>query len=335
MYGLIIIWFLIFLPCLLFGQEKKGIKFLDVEASSIDKIILIDHYNDNYERIWGRKYEIILNSDTIKLYQTEEYYKSYQFIPDSLNFNKMHILQEKGIDSIKMNGMLAEINRENENRIKYRRRIDSMYWGTSTMLKNWKGKNYRKVITKPEIDYLFSEINIKNNGPFRYLQNEGVDSLWLSENSNRLYNLWFQENKKSKAFRQTYVKYNLENFKQFKECYMLCLLQRNMNNYPCFEVQIISNNNDTTFLKSQGQEFFQIPWNMNEQYKSYNANLAIALGKLLPNEDHFSSEKRLNPKYSDLEKEIINYIDFKSTSIDEKKWKKIAKTERKTAENTR
>lgn len=326
MKQLINIWLFFLFPFLLFGQEGKGkIEFLEVDYSSLSKIILIDHYNDNYERTWGRIYEIEILSGSISLSQTEEYYKSFQFNPDSINYNRMELLQEKEVDSSMTVRMLAEINKANERKIKFQHRRDPLVWGTSKILDNWKGKKHIKYIEKPEIDTLLTQINATHTSPLGYLKLNGIDSTWLSNNSERLYDTWFVANSKSKVYIQTFVKDVLADFEKFKGMYFSYLLQRNMSTYPYFEIQLVSKSSDTIRIYSEGQNLFQIPWNINGNYKSYNPNLAIEIAKLLPDEEYFSGKSRLNPSWNDVEEGIVRQIDFKSIFIDRKKWRKIAK----------
>lgn len=240
----------------------------------------------------------------------------------------MGLLHKQGVDSLEALKMLEEINKENERKTKFQNRIDSLFWGTSKMPDNWTGRRFRNNITKGDVEYLFEQVNARHNAPFRYLKKEGIDSLWLITNSERLYALWYKENRKSKKYTQAFVKDNLNDIKKFRSMFISYLMQTNMSSYPHFEMQLISNV-DTTFIYSKGQNLFQIPWDMNEKYKTYNPVLAIAIANLLPNEDYFSSKSRLNPTWSEVEEGIIRQIDFKSSFIDKKKWKKISKMERK------
>ncbi|MPQ48993.1 hypothetical protein GCQ56_18505 [Marinifilum sp. N1E240] len=324
------------LPLFLYSQENKStINFLKIEYSDLSKIILTDHYNDNFERTWGRVYEIEFSKDSILLFQTREYYYPYQFVTSSLDSLKMFLLSEHEIDSTEIEKIISEVNKRNTKRSIMQCYIDSTYWGSTNMLENWSEKRFIKNISKVEIEKLLNQINARHNSPFKYLKVNGIDSIWLKKNSERLIDMLSNGSKKQKPYWTAFYKDLFTDYDNFKWKYAFSLLRRNMDSYPYFEMQMVTRSSDTICINSEGQDLYQIPWTMNGEYKTYNPLLPISISNLIPEEECCSSKNRLNPSWSEIETNIIDWIKFKNYKIDKKKWRKIASEKRNNCKKIR
>ena len=319
-------------PMFLLGQRNDSIpNFLEIDFSELSKIVLIDHYNDNYERIWGRIYEIEFKEDSISLYQTKEYYEPYQFKLSSFDLEKILLLEETQLDSTEIKSLLSEANQRNTKRSSFQRYIDSTYWGSVNMLDNWSERRFIKNISKNEIEKLLIQVNAKHNSPFKYLEINKIDSIWLQKNSERLIDKLSGGNDNRKPYWKEFYKDLFTDYDNFKWKYVFSLLRGNMDTYPYFEMQLHTNSKDTIFINSEGQDLYQIPWNMNGDHKIHNPLLPISISNLLPVEECCSGKNRLNPSWSEVEENLIDWLRFRNYKIDKRKWKKIARENRKKA----
>ena len=67
------------------------------------------------------------------------------------------------------------------------------------------------------------------------------------------------------------------------------------DDYPRLEIRVTNDNGTTLFATSEAQQVFMLPWKITkngQEAKSYNANIARAVGALLP--DKFANKERLS-----------------------------------------
>ncbi|SNY94884.1 hypothetical protein [Flagellimonas pacifica] len=297
------IWCLLVLPLLGNSQTPKQ-PIPKIEIDSIKKIIILDAYNDNYERVWGRRYVIEFHTNMFRLYQLEEYYKNYEFDVDEIEFDSLKILKSKEISKSKAKKMTAQINERNKKRSMIKEKMDSIAWGTSKRPENWNGKRDLGQIDKKAIQVFLSTLNSKSLSPYGYLNTKGIDSIWLKKNVDRLYEKWNRMFPNAKNSSKNNVFFALKDFKLFKKTFFSTLLSRNFTTYPYMEIIIVKKSPDSIKVTSRGQNFFQVPFEINS-IKTYNPELAISISKLIPNEKFYSVNKRLNPTWEKIEEQIL------------------------------
>ena len=297
--------FIIYLVLPFFGNAQKSKNPIPkIEIDSVEKITIIDAYNDNYERVWGRKYVIEFHNTEFRRYQLEEYYKNYEFDFDELELDSMKILKSNGISKSKARKMTREINERNKRRVLLKQKVDSIAWGTSKRPENWTGKRDRGKIDMATVREFFSILNPKSLSPYPYLKGNGIDSIWLKKNEARLYEKWKEMFPEANNQTKREISLALKDFKLFKKTFFSILLSRNFTTYPYMEVVIEKKNQDSVLLTSRGQGFFQLPFEVNSR-KLYNPEIAISISKLVPDEKFYSVSKRLNPKWEKIEKAIL------------------------------
>ena len=275
-----------------------------IEIDSVEKITILDAYNDNYERVWGRKYVIEFHDAELRRYQLEEYYKNYEFDFDELDYDSMEIVKSKGISKSKARKMTKGINDRNKKRMLLKQKADSIIWGSSKRPENWVGKKDRRPIDKAILQEFFSKLSTKSLSPYPYLKGKGIDSIWLKKNEARLYEKWKEMFPEANDQTKREISLALKDFKLFRNTFFSILLSRNFTTYPYMEVVIEKKNQDSVLLTSRGQGFFQVPFEVNSR-KLYNPEIAISISKLVPDEKFYSVSKRLNPKWEKIEKAIL------------------------------
>lgn len=285
---------------------------------SIQKIILLDSYNDNYERVWGREYQIEIDSMDIQIFQTEEYYHSYQFDFNSIDYDSLKLLKSRGISKSRAKKLTKQVNNQIDRKIAFKEKLDSIVWGTSSKPENWKGKRKIGSINKELLENLVNTINSKKISPYNYLRDTGIDSAWLQSNSKRLFENWLKLHPNAKEQSKSNISEALKDYNLFKKAFFHYITPGNFTHYPFFEISFITKSNDTIRLESRGQGQYQVPWTLNDK-KNYNPKLSILISNLIPDQQFYSVKSRLDPDWSQTEEGILNAFERVQNMYESKK----------------
>ena len=290
MKNLIILMFS-FLPFTGFTQTLD----FNINLDSVELIRIIDHQNFNYEWYCGRVYEISNNNGTLEMYLTEQYNKPFFFgepemnkKEDSINVLKSKFLTELDI-SINQDSAINLANQVVSRR--------HQFWAKRIQIENITQPIKIELFDKKQLVKLISVINDTSSGsPKRILENLDMDSAWVSQNADRLF--------------EAYKLPDIEPTPEQKEFCISCFQDQqktmtasfsligsyNSSDYPFIEIQFISSD-DTLNLYTDNPYPLSMPWILKDSIKSYNPKISLLLAELLPDVEH-SNKSRLSGDYS-------------------------------------
>ena len=271
-------------------QESHNREFINVKINTYDKIILIDHQNLNFQWYYGRIFEIIKNDDKYELYRIEQYNNPYLIEQtqspdktDTLGINKMEIIDNMGISQNNKKDLKDTVNFQNS--------IIYKYYSKTINLENSIERKFIRKIDSLELNGLEEAINAKEesfiNNTYSVL---GIDSTWFEIDADSLFNKYnhYKANKKA----QENCINCMKDIEKVKLAFFTLNHSWKTSDYPYCAIQLIKGQ-DTLTISTIGQEIYMLPWNIADSYESYNANISIAFGNLLPdNED--SNKRRLS-----------------------------------------
>lgn len=318
-------------PLFLLGQENNyGIEILDINYSDLSKIILIDKAKERNTRTWCRVYEIDLNRDSIPLYQIQEYIKTPVFKTDLKKYRQS--AEELESDSIMKEYFIQRAITINKRINESTRRSDSIFRVKTNMRDNWKGKEFIKNIEKSRVEDLLKEVNSTCKTPFKYFEENGIDSVWLSQNKNRLAKAYLNGKRKTKPYHFEFYRNQFSDLKRLKWDFTYLIMDDCMpGSYTHIEMQLVLKSRDTIRINSEGEGLFLVPWDMNGNYRTLNTMLPVKIAALLPDKKHCSNKTQLSPEWSLLEEYLYEWVNNERVHIDKEKWKKIARENRKKA----
>lgn len=271
------------------GQEKKKREFVNLKLDTFDKIVVIDHQNLNYNWYYGRVYEIVKKDDTYEMYRINQHNRPYFFgqsksleNSDTLDFDQMKLLDTLGISKDNKEELLSMVNAQNS--------TSHGWYSDRIKIENSKERIFIREIEVSEIQQLEIAINAKRESFINYTYSVlGVDSTWLSANADNLFEKYndYRGSKKAKAYCIKCIK----DLEKTKVASYSIYSGWSTSDYPFCAIQLI-NDQDTLTISTNAQRAYMLPWNIADQYESYNANISIAFGNLLPNNEN-SNKRRL------------------------------------------
>lgn len=202
--------FLLTISNLTLGQARQK-DFISISTDSVDLIELIDHQNLNYDWFYGRTYEIRKIAGKFILTRTDQYNKPFSFSEptlestrDTINLDNMTLLDELGVQkhkdslTILANSVIASRHSRYHERIK---------------LENVKARVEVCEIEESKIANLLDAVTAKKESYINYiLPCLGIDSVWLSDNADRLWELYKPEGFKVSEEAKKYCIECLKNF---------------------------------------------------------------------------------------------------------------------------
>jgi hypothetical protein len=287
--------FLLTITNLVLGQGKQR-EYISISVDSIDLIELIDHQNLNYDWLYGRTYQIRKINGKYNLTRTGQYSKPFSFSEptlkstrDTINFDKMPLLKKLNIEMNKdsltnlANSVVASRHPWYSDRIK---------------LENVKMQTELGEIDERKIIALLNAITTKRESYINYiLFSLDIDSVWLNDNANRLWELYKPDRFKVSEKARDYCIRCLKNLKYAQKASYGIQGANSTSDYPFVEIRLV-NKKDTVFINTMGQRPFMLPWNINEKYQSFNPRISIALADILPYEDYSNKGRLLGSKGS-------------------------------------
>ncbi|MEO9849468.1 MAG: hypothetical protein ABJH72_13535 [Reichenbachiella sp.] len=313
--------FILLLPLVSYSQEVSTV----VNIDSLDKVIIIDHQNFNYEWYCGRRYEIVRNNHGFEMRQVEQYSSPYSFGQtdktienDSLDFDNMKTLEALGISVDEPDTLIELANKVISTK--------QSYWAQKITMAN--SMDTVKITSfDPDVFIeLISAVNDKKSRSITSIPNNlGIDSIWISNHGERLFNLYKLEDVEPTPDQK---KYCLSCFRDPKKR-MIAIASAvhghpNTYDYPFVELQFIEKR-DTLFLSTDIPNPYSIPWLLNDSTKYFNPKISVLAAELLPDLE-YSNKKRLSGNFSSshffnsLEKAFAKRMIYKyCTEINEKK----------------
>jgi hypothetical protein len=272
------------------GQGKQR-EYISISADSIDLIELIDHQNLNFDWFYGRTYQIKMTSKKYILIRTDQYNKPFSFSEptlesskDSINLDEMSLLDkfniEKNKDSLTkiVNSVIASRHHWYSDRIK---------------LENISAPEEIGEIEETKISTLLNAITAKKESYINYiLSNLDIDSAWMIDNADRLWEQYKPDRFKVSEKARDYCIRCLKNFEYAQKASYTIQGERSTSDYPFVEIRLITKK-DTVFINTEGQKPYMLPWNINGRYQSFNPKISIALADILPY-DNYSNKSRLD-----------------------------------------
>lgn len=304
------------------GQGKQR-EYISISLDTIELIEIIDHQNLNYDWFYGRTYQLKKTSGKYILTRTDQYNKPFSFSEptlestrDTLNLDKMTLLGNLGIEKNKdsltnlANSVIASRHPWYSDRIR---------------LENLKEDAEIGEIEESKVTALLNAVTVKRESYINYLlSNIDIDSIWLNENANRLWELYKPDRFKASEKARDYCIRCLKNLEYAKKASYGIQGASSTSDYPFVEIRFISKE-DTVFINTGGQRPFMLPWNMNEKYQSFNPNISISLAEILPYDDYSNKGRLLGSKdrgeYS-FEGLLTTGIIYNNCVDWTKKWKK-------------
>jgi hypothetical protein len=276
---------LVFLSFIGFSEGQS----IFINIDSVKLIRIIDHQNFNYEWYCGRVYEITSEDGEFKMYRSEQYSKPFFFGEPVEN------VQEDSID-ISQSKLLTkfEINKDSAVDLANRAAASKHnYWANRITVENT--NEYLKIseFDEQKLFQLIESINDSSSrSPWKILDNLGMDSLWIAQNAQKLFEL--------------YKMPDVEPTPEQKEFCLSCFFDRkktliagytltggpNTSDYPYIEIQFIGHA-DTLSLSTTNPYPLSLPWLIDDSVKYYNPNISIILSELLPDSE-YSNKKRLS-----------------------------------------
>lgn len=274
---------------LVLGQGKQR-EYISILVDSIEFIELVDHQNLNYDWVYGRTYQIKKINGKYILTRTDQYSRPFSFSEptlesarDTINFDKMELLKKLDIEmnkdslSVLANSVIVTRHPWYRDRIK---------------LENVKTQTEIGEIDDGKITALLNAITARKESYINYvLFSLDIDSVWLNDNANRLWELYKPDRFKVSKKAREYCIRCLQNLKYAQKASYGIQGASRTSDYPFVEIRLVSKK-DTVFINTEGQRPFMLPWNVNEKYQSFNPRISIALADILPYED-YSNKKRL------------------------------------------
>jgi len=275
------------------NAQETNVDTIPIPEDEFDKIILIDHQNLKYEWYFGRIYEIVKTDSVYELYQIEQYNHPYLFgeksnpdlvtdygqmqLTDTLNFAKM-----QHVDSMKISvdDLMEKFNAQNRRRHKW--------YVKNVRIKNTRERVLIREVSYDEIQQLKVAMNAKHESDGtgnNFNSAIGIDSTWVANNADSLFARYntYKGGKKAKARCVECIKDKLYNYTFYKG--------GEPDNYPYCGIQVIKGQ-DTLAISTSIVNTYMLPWRITEKYKSYNVNISLLFGNLLPDQE-FSNKYRL------------------------------------------
>lgn len=266
-----------------YGQRINKV----IEIQNYDRMIIVDSYNNNYQRFIGVIYEIDLTTRPFLIYQKEKVYKGNP---------------EKKL-------------------------IDSVFRVREAMAFEFKGPfipDKEKKLIGSTNDSLVYELVDHLNHPKRGLDfidkifnYYAIDSIWLSEKKDSLMSLYFDEKRRVKKKERIFVDDVFSDFSKFKAMAIKKIIQRTTSHYP--EVYIsFESENDSIGFYNEGQYIFLLPWVKDSTYVNYDPDISMIIGQLLPKQNFNINKKYLLPTKEFFIENVIEEIKFKSYFVKSK-----------------
>lgn len=280
-----------FSPLYSFSQVLNQV----IDFDSIDKVIIIDHQNFNYEWVCGRRYEIIRSANGFIMRRVEQYSTPYYFGQssqteqnDSLDFDKMILLEKMGVATENSDSLITVVNEVITN--------SQSFWEQKINIQNTTDTLLIESFDELKLLELITSINDQNLRHPRYiLENLNMDSVWIGLNAERLL--------------ETYGLADIEPTQEQKDFCLSCFFDskkstrasyslignHNTSDYPFIEVKLITRN-DTIDFFTDNPTPLSMPWILEDSIKYYNPKISLLLADLLPDLAH-SNKSRLSGSY--------------------------------------
>lgn len=281
--------FLLTISNLTLGQARQK-DFISISTDSVDLIELIDHQNLNYDWFYGRTYEIRKIAGKFILTRTDQYNKPFSFSEptlestrDTINLDNMTLLDELGVQKHKDSLTILANSVIASRHSRYRERIK---------LENVKARVEVCEIEESKIANLLDAVTAKKESYINYiLPCLGIDSVWLSDNADRLWELYKPEGFKVSEEAKKYCIECLKNFEYAQRASYGIQGASSTSDYPFVEIRVIIKE-DTIFINTAAQMPLMLPWNIADKYQSFNPRISVALADILPYDD-YSNKGRL------------------------------------------
>lgn len=288
---LVFIAILFLYPCNTYGQNSL------ITIDSIDKVIVIDHQNFNYEWYCGRTYDIIRVDDKFVMRRVEQYNKPYFFgqpeqtiEKDSLDFSDMQTLKAFNMPVENPDSLIVLANSVASRR--------HGYWYQHIKIENNNDTVNVNSFDFKKFTQLIDVINDKQSKSLTSIpMSLEIDSSWSTKNAERLFDLYKLKDKEPTDGQRNFCLSCFSDSKKIRTAAIIAVYGRhNTSDYPFIELQFIQQK-DTFSLYTDLPTPYSVPWLLSDSIKYFNPEISILISDLLP-EAEYSNKKRLAGDYS-------------------------------------
>jgi hypothetical protein len=280
-----------FLPFTAYTQELS----IRINLDSVELIRIIDHQNFNCEWYSGRVYEITKNDLTYEMQLVEQYSKPFFFgepetsiKEDSLDISKSKLLEK------------LEVSINQDSAINLANRVVSkkhQFWANRINIENIDESIKIESFNGQQLFKLIDAINdLDSRSPRKILENLGMDSSWISENSLRLFEAYKLPDIEPTQEQKEYCLSCFKDQKKTMTASFSLIGSHNTFDYPFIEIQFI-NSDDTLNFYTDNPYPLSMPWIAEDSIKYYNPKISLLLAELLP-DLAYSNKRRLSGDYS-------------------------------------
>jgi hypothetical protein len=246
-----------------------------IDPEKFDELVLVDYQNYNFNGFYGRTYLIKLKEVPLKLYD--------------LKLFTGHELYEQAYGEVKAIRMdtLKDYKQVIENFKKEIERLKAGYTPSPEIVRE---------LEVSEIEKLINEVN-NISGHDQILTTLGLTIDSLKKQSDTFLIRYLTEHKiKYNEKKLTFCKDKLEDFELYKKTSIMINGWVSTSDYPKVSIEL-RNEKDTISYYTEAQNPYMLPWrDKNGKAISYNPNLSIALGQLLPGYEHSNQDRLLGKR---------------------------------------